>query len=46
MLSHFVTALVAFTAGFLAAGLLGAARRADDFSHRRPAPPGPADDMA
>jgi len=47
MLSHFVTALVAFTAGFLAAGLFVAARRADDdLSRRCPAPPGSADEVS
>jgi hypothetical protein len=47
MLSHLVTALIAFTAGFLAAGLFAAARRADDDRPRPwPAPPESTDDVA
>ena len=43
MLSHLVTAIVAFTAGFLAAGLFSAARRRDE-AYSWPTPPGTAAD--
>jgi len=45
MLSHLITALVAFTLGFLAAGLFFAVRHRDD-AHPWPTPPGTSDEPA